>query len=348
MARQRMINPSIWVDEGMAELTLRQQLLYIGLFSNADDAGRLKRSLSGIRLMLPTVYPRATNEDVAEDLLCVLSAMTKLIAYEVENRSYLAFINYATWQKISHPTPSRLPPPPPGTREDSAASPDDRHVGVNPPGGFTEDSRRIPPQVNVVKLSTDQDSLEETPTGVAPPGGGVRLSATASPDETAVLLTTETDPATPPPALPRAAPKPTTLNRAQLLRFDRWYAAYPNKQHRPEAEKAWRKIDPDDALTDRMVGDLAARLLGRKWSDRFIEYPATYLSRRVWEDDIEPVNPVRGSPRPTRAERNARVTEDWYPGKSLGLPPPEGATDADGHAEGRDEPPVRRLRSGPD
>ncbi len=94
------------------------------------------------------------------------------------------------------------------------------------------------------------------------------------------------------------APRPSTLNAAQQARFDRWYPNYPNKQHRPEAEKAFAKLDPDDAQTDRLVTDTAARQLGRKWADGFIEHPATYLRNRVWEDDIEPVRltPARASP----------------------------------------------------
>lgn len=108
----------------------------------------------------------------------------------------------------------------------------------------------------------------------------------------------------------RAVPKPSTLNTDQQSRFDRWYPTYPNRQHRPEAERAFRKVDPDDALTDRLIADTAARQQGRKWSDGFIEHPATYLNNRVWEDDIEPVRtgPPRASPNGQQSNEQAKFT----------------------------------------
>lgn len=135
---------------------------------------------------------------------------------------------------------------------------------------------------------------------------------------------------TPPPVAPplggvsaRRAPKATNLNARQQPRFDRWYPTYPNKQHRPEAERAFAKLDPDDDLTDRLIADTAQRQRGRKWAEGYIEHPATYLTNRVWEDDIEPVrlapsarapdlqvvNGVAMSPRMARNVRVAQETE---------------------------------------
>lgn len=112
MARKRMIDPSLWTDEGMAELTPRQQLLYIGLFSNADDEGRLKGSPVYIRLTLPTIYPGTPSDEITDDLNCVLRTMHKLSRYESGGALYLVFRNFRLWQKIDKPSPSHLPPPP--------------------------------------------------------------------------------------------------------------------------------------------------------------------------------------------------------------------------------------------
>lgn len=126
-------------------------------------------------------------------------------------------------------------------------------------------------------------------------------------------------PAAPPAASPpsgggkvRAVPKPTTLNRQQQARFDRWYAAYPNRQKRPEAERAWRNLDPDDALTQTIIEDVIARSHGRKWAEGYIEHPATYLNQRAWEDDIEAPRPSGGGPRgsPRRGDDNRQVILD--------------------------------------
>ena len=111
MARKRMIDPSIWQDEGMASLTPRRQLLYIGLFSNADDEGRMNGSPVALRLILPTLYSGVDLCDVESDLAAVLTAMDKLIAYEVDGKRYLAFTNYQSWQTINRPQKSKLPAP---------------------------------------------------------------------------------------------------------------------------------------------------------------------------------------------------------------------------------------------
>lgn len=99
----------------------------------------------------------------------------------------------------------------------------------------------------------------------------------------------DTGDAPPAAASVRPAPKPAILSRKQQERFDRWYPTYPNKQHRPDAERVFAKLDPDDDLTDRLIADTTARQQGRKWAEGYIEEPARYLRQRVWEDDIEPV-----------------------------------------------------------
>lgn len=279
MARKRMIDPSIWTDEGMALLNMRQQLLYIGLFSNADDEGRLKASAAAVRLLLPTLYPGTPLDEVELDILCVISAMVKAVRYEHDGNTYIAFTNYRRWQQIQHPTKSKLPPPPadPPLIEDSR-QPDALYVRTH--GGLNESSLSPHTQVNVDQIRLDQVSVE-TPTAAAEAPPEPVAAAESPPDGG---------------ALPRASPKPTTLNRQQLGRFERWYLGrdvagydgYPNKQQRPEAERAWRKLNPDDALTAQLIADVRERRTGRKWAEGFVDYPAKYLNQRIWEDDIEP------------------------------------------------------------
>lgn len=140
MARKRMIDPSIWTDEGMAELEPRQQLLYIGLISNADDDGRIKGSPAAIALMLPTLYSTRDRRAIDDDLQNVLSCMTRLIRYEVDGRPYLAFLNYRQWQRIDKPTPSILPPPPEESPRNQPELQKSASDSGSDPGGFAEPS----------------------------------------------------------------------------------------------------------------------------------------------------------------------------------------------------------------
>ena len=42
MARSRVIKPEFWSDEKLARVSREARLLYIGLWSTCDDAGRTK------------------------------------------------------------------------------------------------------------------------------------------------------------------------------------------------------------------------------------------------------------------------------------------------------------------
>jgi len=168
MARKRMIDPSIWTDEGMAELTPRQQLCYIGLFSNADDDGRLKGSPAAVALMLPTVYGGTPRDDVAADIRAVVGVMRCIVRYLVNGREYLAFANFRRWQRIDKPTPSILPAPP----DDSTTAP---VPVVEIPVAFDDDSPSapvgVPPSIREEKLTEEKRTEEKTtrPARAAPP-----------------------------------------------------------------------------------------------------------------------------------------------------------------------------------
>lgn len=91
MPRKRMIDPSIWTDEGMAALTPRQQLLFIGLFSNADDHGSLRASPLAIRLLFPTIYGDLSDGEARCDLEAVVTAMDCLSLIERDGRDHVRF-----------------------------------------------------------------------------------------------------------------------------------------------------------------------------------------------------------------------------------------------------------------
>lgn len=74
--------------------------------------------------------------------------------------------------------------------------------------------------------------------------------------------------------------------------FDKWYAAYPNKKSKGAAIKAWDKIKPDEALTDRMIVAIQIqqrwRTEARKAGDFIPDWkmPATWLNGTCWEDEV--------------------------------------------------------------
>lgn len=77
--------------------------------------------------------------------------------------------------------------------------------------------------------------------------------------------------------------------------FARWYASYPVKAAKGQAEKAWAKLRPDDCLTTRMIEAVGRQAENRRRlvdDGRFVpewKHPATWLNAKAWEDETLPL-----------------------------------------------------------
>lgn len=111
MARIRTIKPAMWGSEKLGQLSVLARLTFVGLISQADDAGRGR---GAPRYLIGTLHPYAP--DVTEEGLA--QATTDLHAahlvqfYEVAGCRYYALPGWGH-QKIDKPYPSMIPPPPP-------------------------------------------------------------------------------------------------------------------------------------------------------------------------------------------------------------------------------------------
>jgi len=252
-----MVDPSIWQDEGMAELTARQQLLYIGLFSNADDAGRMKGSPSALRLALPTLYAGQGLEEVADDLAAVCSTMTQIVVYTVDRRQYLAFKNYAMWQRIDRPSKSLLPPPP--------EVPDD---SPTPPRIFDESSPSTRPQVKL----TEEKLTEEKVTEVS----------RAERDAPAAH-----DPDSEPVPLSKAS------NRRHEQTFEAFWAVWPKREGKAKALASWLRLKPKPESVQAIIEAISRHQVAKNWARenwRYCPLPATWLNERRWDDELPEVS----------------------------------------------------------
>jgi hypothetical protein len=109
MASRRMIDPSIWQSETMASLTMRQRLLFIGLFSNADDQGRLRAHPALVRsLVFP--YDDVSLEDIADDL-AQLTRVECVFLYDANEKRCLQIVNWWSYQSPQWAYPSKIPAP---------------------------------------------------------------------------------------------------------------------------------------------------------------------------------------------------------------------------------------------
>ena len=85
-----------------------------------------------------------------------------------------------------------------------------------------------------------------------------------------------------------------------LAGFSSFWLAYPKKKSKGQAERAWKKLNPDEQLQDRLLQALERAKKSADWqkdAGQFIPYPASWLNAKGWEDEhptISQGNQFRG------------------------------------------------------
>lgn len=110
MARKRMIDPSIWQSEDFSKLSYFSRLVFIGLFSNADDEGRGRANPAFLK---SAIFPYDDGLRVAdiEKSLNEIAAHMSTTFYTHDEKEYYTFDHWADWQKIDRATQSKFPAP---------------------------------------------------------------------------------------------------------------------------------------------------------------------------------------------------------------------------------------------
>lgn len=79
------------------------------------------------------------------------------------------------------------------------------------------------------------------------------------------------------------------LSASQQKQFALFWEAYPKKQGQGAAEDVWKKLRPSTELTRRILDALEQAKRCPQWQregGRYIPYPANWLERRQWTDDL--------------------------------------------------------------
>ena len=72
-------------------------------------------------------------------------------------------------------------------------------------------------------------------------------------------------------------------------RFERFWKAYPRRQGKGDARKAFVKIDPSEVLLGQMLTAILAASMSYQWKKdggQYIPLPATWLHQERWLDDV--------------------------------------------------------------
>ncbi len=106
MARKRMIDPNIWVSEDFGKLSTLEKLIFIGMFSIADDYGYGKANPAYIKSVL---FPYDDDKRIAdiEKSLDNIAANMSVIFYTHNGKEYYSLTNWNKWQKVEKPSKFR-------------------------------------------------------------------------------------------------------------------------------------------------------------------------------------------------------------------------------------------------
>ena len=70
--------------------------------------------------------------------------------------------------------------------------------------------------------------------------------------------------------------------------FEQFWQAYPKKTAKVAAEKAFKRVQPDQPLLEKILAALERFTKSPDWQKdegKFVPYPATWLNGRRWEDE---------------------------------------------------------------
>ena len=123
--RIRSIKPEFWSSPDVAALSDADRLLFIGLWSYADDHGRGR---DDVALIVAALFPHdmvANPRDTVakvRDGLARLSEANLILRYTVASRTYFLVTGWGKHQRVDKPKASRIPEP---TEEENGTFPQD-------------------------------------------------------------------------------------------------------------------------------------------------------------------------------------------------------------------------------
>lgn len=247
MPRIRSIRPEFWSDEKIGRLSFGARLLYIALWSFADDDGygrALPKELAGFAFP----YDDAIDSPHVRGMLGELSGSGLVTLYEVSGNPYYWIPTFKRYQKPDKPTPSRLPKP------DEAAV-----------KAYAE--RFLTASGNVPRTVVE-------PSGSDPPIGNRNQEVGNRNQE--VGKSVPPDGATNPPPSPSSKPKPEFHPEADRLANILADLIEANGSKRPRVTDAWRDaIDKLIRIDKRAPSDIERAI---RWSQAHHFWRSNILS----------------------------------------------------------------------
>ena len=308
MARTRSIKPGFFDNEVLGGLPPLTRLLFIGLWCIADREGRLEDRPKRIKKTL-LGYDDVSTSEVSE-MLQALHDTGFIIRYTVDGEEYIQVVNFAKHQNPHvKEKPSEIPAPPEFLTSCASEKID---YDTDDDDDENDEHQTSPVHVSV---------KHQTSTVQAPPITVNRLPSTGNLPPGIREAREETCAA--------AEQTEESKKEAQTLlqkRFDLFWAAYPKKVGKKDAQKAWKNAKVNTDLFDKIMAAVGKARITTQWlreGGRYIPNPSTWLNEGRWDDEIKEAN-TNGSIEHcwnkwsrTRRSKRGNPTQ-WRPAKFAG------------------------------
>jgi hypothetical protein len=218
VSRIRSIKPEFPQSESIGRLSRDARLLFVMIWTIADDAGRAR---AASRMLASLLYPYDDDApSLIDGWLDELERHDCIRRYEVDGSRYLEIVNWLKHQKIDHPSISRLPP-----FSGKLASP-------------REASRSLAPDLGPRTLDQDLGEGEQAPAAPTPTPS---VSSKGSKAKTLCRISDNWKPT----ELDISHAKGQGLDDEQIAHTankfrDHWLQAADNKGKKKDWEAAWR------------------------------------------------------------------------------------------------------------
>ena len=180
MARQRMIQPALWVDDGFLAMSDKARLLWIGMINFADDEGR---GIGSSRSLKAAIFP-GDQITVAkmDSLKSEVEKNVRVTFYDVDGQTYYQIEKWSDYQQISHPKASSIPKKP-AIKGNSGKLPESSgNVPASSPTSSAQLVSQLVSQLSNADSRNDPGGIGR-PSAKRPPIPGVRTAGEALPPE---------------------------------------------------------------------------------------------------------------------------------------------------------------------
>ena len=269
MARTRNIKPGFFLNEELAECEPLARLLFAGLWLIADREGRMEDRPKRIKAeILPY------DDCDIEKLLDSLAKYDFILRYEVDGKRFIEVQNFNKHQHIVG-TEAQSVLPAPAKAKSKVEKKQNK---------LEKKSNLLEKKSNKVKKESEQ--LEE----IAPESLISNLESRILNPESLNLNPELKTSSSKKDDLEVIHTSPPKGKENWKVRFAEFWAIYPRKAGKGEAEKSYSKINPSMELHKKILKAVQVACTSRQWrrdNGQFIPYPATWLNQRRWEDEIQ-------------------------------------------------------------